>query len=293
MSQDKNFSRHQSYNNRFRTSSSGGDGVAAVSGHQKVTAASSDPNPLGHGSTLSQLPLQHQISLEHTAQGSQPQRTSTSQDQSRKYSEVTSPDNPNSPETASAAGQTDTGEQNVDDTGVPKPLAPGKPRRLSRKISAGTKRKNFATARSISGAAGSHSTSADSNGDDVFVELDVEAANRQHGLYDSSLFTSTKCREQILSTSSSTAPVLPNPYNRFNHCVHDTVWFCNCLYFVFFCCLPAVHFMEQSDVQFQLNEHKRARRLGTVSTLLFFVGTILTFVFFGLIFFLAIYFTTH
>ncbi|KAL8557999.1 hypothetical protein ACOMHN_063740 [Nucella lapillus] len=296
MSQDEStFSLNQSYNNRFRTSRSGGE--VPSSDQQVSPAPDCHQNVSRQSSTLSHPSLQGRVSLDHTAQPSQPPRTSTSQDQPPKCSQVIGGD-VNFPETSPDAGQANTGEQNVEDSVVSKPTAPGHPRRLSRQISAGTKRQNFAACRSVSGDGRGKSTSLESNRDDVFLALDVEGAAsqehpRHHVLYDSSMFTSNTYRQKILSTTSSTASSQPNPYNRLNHHVHDAVWFCNCLFFVFFCCLPAVHFMEQSDVHHQLNDHKKARRLGTLSTVLFAVGALLTLVFFALIFFLVIYFTTR
>lgn len=180
-------------------------------------------------------------------------------------------------------------------------MAPGKPRRVSRQISADLKRQHFAASRS--GAAGSGEgtgqivTSVDSGCDDVFVEVagpetPVPAAKRPSLLPDTSLFRSKSTVEISLSTSSN-ASMLPNPYNRINHKIHGALWCCSCFYLVFFCCLPAIHYMEQSDVQYNRNNHKRAKSLGRTASFLFFTGSLIAVSFLSLVFFLVIFFAVY
>ncbi|XP_076460348.1 uncharacterized protein LOC143293401 isoform X2 [Babylonia areolata] len=306
MAQDASIVRHQSYNNRFRTSSSGGGENTTTPTPTspasaipfKVPGVSEELDSFGHATSFGKLTADDAGGQKQPGEQVPECCYTTSQERGRSCSEITLPLGLTSP-VGLPESHTDAAE---DDGSVPVPTAPGKPRRLSRQTSAGAKRHNFAASRSTSGGANGNSSSVDSTRDDVFVELDVEGASylhhhqqqqqqQKHVLYDSSLFPKRRT-EAILSTSSSSASVLPNPYNHFNHRVHDAVWLCSCLYMVFFCCLPAIHCMERSDVEFRLDNQKEARRLGRASSVLFLVGTLLALLFFSLLFFLVIYFTT-
>nr|KAG5698072.1 hypothetical protein BaRGS_016720 [Batillaria attramentaria] len=175
-----------------------------------------------------------------------------------------------------------------------KPTAPGKPRRLSRQTSADTKRQQFAGTKLAGSGEGRHlnTTSADSGCDDVFVEFHSGEYDVISGRPVQDPTQAKRTGEPIFSTSS-TASILPNPYNRFNHRLHSMIWCCSCIYFVFFCCLPAIHYMEQSDVEFTKGNYKRARALARASTFLFCTGTLIMLSMFALIFFLAIFFTVY
>lgn len=84
----------------------------------------------------------------------------------------------------------------------------------------------------------------------------------------------------FLFTSSSASSVkkcdiVPNPFNKVNQRFHSTLQ-CPCfLFFFFLCCLPAVHFMQQSDHQFKKGNSKRAKNYGRVSSGFYLVGTII------------------
>lgn len=84
----------------------------------------------------------------------------------------------------------------------------------------------------------------------------------------------------FLFTSSSASPIkechiVPNPFNKVNQRFHSTLQ-CPCfLFFFFLCCLPAVHFMQQSDRQFKKGNNKRARNYGMLSTSFYIFGTVL------------------
>lgn len=83
----------------------------------------------------------------------------------------------------------------------------------------------------------------------------------------------------FLFTSASASPlkechIIPNPFNKVNQRFHSTLQ-CPCfLFFFFLCCLPAVHFMQQSDRQFKKGNNKRAKNYGMMSTSFYIVGTI-------------------
>ncbi|XP_076472486.1 uncharacterized protein LOC143301923 [Babylonia areolata] len=192
-------------------------------------------------------------------------------------------------------------------------MCPGKPRRLSRQTSAAdVKRQLFAFSRNPSGE-GPAVTSQDSTCDEVFVEVagggvgggsgdggGLKSPASPHPLIlpDTSLFRSKRTLEVSLSTSSSSTSglplVTPNPYNRINRRIHGALWCCNCIYLLFFCCLPAIHYMEQGDVEYySRHNHKRARCLGLTASFFFFTGTLIALSFLTLVFFLAIFFAVY
>lgn len=257
--------RHESYNNRFRRSSTLSSTGASVS--ENICSVSSGMDIFGQppfGSLRLQL---------HSQGDGLPRQTSCDQPQS-----------PTTPQPLDACG-----------AAPPKPLAPGKPRRLSRQASADTKRQAFAGARQGSGSTGGHCNAMSAESvDDVFFEMGGSGSGAHHYnlLHEPALFPGKRKPEPILSTSS-TASILPNPYNRINHRIHSMIWCCGCLYFVFFCCLPAIHFMEHSDIEYNQGDHKRARTLGRMSTFLFFTGSLVMLCIFALVFFLAIFFTVY
>lgn len=296
---NSNLSRHTSYNNRFRTSSSSGDDnnnndTTTTQVDPRLHTLSENVDLFGHSLLFGQLsPQGPDAGLGDSgaeSSGHALQRVSSSGD-------------PRSPGDLSSPGYLPVGgpavvpdvlpsdaagsRQSVGDAS--RPTAPGKPRRLSRQMSADGRRQNFAASKTVSGEGRPVVTSVDSGCDDVFVDVGGEAGFHQH---DSYLFPSKRTAEATFSTSS-TASILPNPYNRVNHRIHSCIWCCSCLYFVFFCCLPAIHFMEQSDVEFSRDNQKRARSLGRASTFLFFTGSLVTLSMFALLFFLAIFFTVY
>ncbi|KAL8602739.1 hypothetical protein ACOMHN_024301 [Nucella lapillus] len=178
------------------------------------------------------------------------------------------------------------------------PMSPGKPRRLSRQLSADCKRHLFAMSHKASRDSASENvvTSIDSGHDDVFVGGGPGGHPHPTSptlvLPDTSLFRKKSVVEVTLSSKSS-ASLLPNPYNRINHTIHSLIWCCNCFYIVFFCCLPAIHYMEQGDVQYNRNNHKRAKSLGRTASFLFFTGTLITLSLLSLIFFFVIFFSVY
>jgi len=69
--------------------------------------------------------------------------------------------------------------------------------------------------------------------------------------------------------------IMPNPHNRINQRFHSTLQ-CPCfLFFFFLCCLPAVHFMQQSDRQFKKGNTKRALNYGKLSTVFYVLGSVI------------------
>ena len=80
--------------------------------------------------------------------------------------------------------------------------------------------------------------------------------------------------------------ILPNPYNKRNHQFHSTLH-CPCFFFFFFiCCLPGVHLMQLSDINFKKGRNMEARKYGRLSTVMFVSGSIAGVIFLGI----AIYF---
>lgn len=279
---NSDLSRHTSYNNRFRTSSSNGDDnndTTTTQADPRLHTLSENVDLFGHSLLFGQLsPQGPDAGLGDSGDPRSPGDLS-----SPGYLPAGGPAAVPDILPSDAAGS----RQSLGD--APKPTAPGKPRRLSRQTSADSRRQNFAASKTVSGEGRPVVTSVDSGCDDVFVDVGGEAGFHQH---DSYLFPSKTTAEATFSTSS-TASILPNPYNRVNHRIHSCIWCCSCLYFVFFCCLPAIHFMEQSDVEFSKDNQKRARSLGRASTFLFFTGSLVTLSMFALLFFLAIFFTVY
>ena len=83
--------------------------------------------------------------------------------------------------------------------------------------------------------------------------------------------------------------IISNPFNKLNHKFHSTLQ-CPCfLFFFFLCCLPGVHFMQQSDQQFKKGNRKRARNYGKISTGMYILGSIVGVTFLAV----AIYFAAE
>ncbi|WAR21290.1 hypothetical protein MAR_015264 [Mya arenaria] len=96
----------------------------------------------------------------------------------------------------------------------------------------------------------------------------------------------------MFASTSGTPPkhytVVPNPHNSVNQRFHSTLQ-CPCfLFFFFLCCLPGVHFMQQSDLQFKKGNDERARNYGKLATAFYIVGAIIGVAFLAI----AIYFAT-
>ena len=273
-------SRHASYNNRFRTSSSGGDNDTTT--HPGLHSVSENVDLFGHSPLFAQLSPQGPDGQgERAEQGGHALQRVTCCEQPRSGSgELSSSGHWTGAGVAPSSLGDTSPRQDVGE--VPRPMAPGRPRRLSRQISADAKRQDYAASHNV--------TSVDSGCDDVFVDVGREP-DVVHSSY--ILNNSSKRTVEATFSTSSTASILPNPYNRINHSIHSVIWCCSCLYFVFFCCLPAIYFMEQSDVEFNKNNQKRARSLSRMSSFLFFTGTLVTLSVFALIFFLAIFFSVY
>lgn len=98
----------------------------------------------------------------------------------------------------------------------------------------------------------------------------------------------------LFSTSSTNAvkehQIVPNPYNKINQRFHSALQ-CPCfLFFCFLCCLPAVLFMQQSELQFRKGNMLQSRNNGRCSTMLYTVGLLLGVVFLSVtIYFVADY----
>ncbi|KAH3788962.1 uncharacterized protein LOC127840847 [Dreissena polymorpha] len=95
----------------------------------------------------------------------------------------------------------------------------------------------------------------------------------------------------FLFSSTSGSPIkkcaiVPNPHNKINQRFHSTLQ-CPCfLFFFFLCCLPAVHFMQRSDIQFKKGNVTRAMNYGKLSTAFYVIGSVVGLAFLSV----AIYF---
>lgn len=292
MSQGGNY---ESYHNRFRTSTSGDDNAAQDGGRHNLPSLSESVDMFGHSHNFGQLGYIHSdnaeqrgvlsrlTSLEGAGAPVNPSQGSSALPNDGRRLSAAHTQSQDQPTVLSNEGAI----PGSDGTQPLPPTAPGKPRRLSRETNVDSKRQHFASSKH-------NTTSADSGCDDVFVEVG-------DGLYDaisgrplrgSCLQPGKRTAEPTFSTSS-TASILPNPYNRFNHRLHSLVWCCSCIYFVFFCCLPAIHYMEHSDTEYNKGNHRRAQTQARASTFLFFTGTLIMLSMFALIFFFAIFFTVY
>ncbi|KAL3865022.1 hypothetical protein ACJMK2_006655 [Sinanodonta woodiana] len=81
-----------------------------------------------------------------------------------------------------------------------------------------------------------------------------------------------------------------NKHNCWNHTIHDYLWCPFVLFFVFFCCAPAVLLMHKSDIAFRKGRDSEARRCAMCSSLLYGMGLVFTLAFYSMIFALVIFF---
>lgn len=80
--------------------------------------------------------------------------------------------------------------------------------------------------------------------------------------------------------------IIPNPHNKINQRFHSTLQ-CPCfLFFFFLCCLPAVHFMQRSDIQFKKGNITRAMNYGKLAFAFYVIGSVVGLAFLSV----AIYF---
>lgn len=284
-------SDHTSYNNRFRNSSTGIHDVPSPPATTTTTGAArvempshNQPQPLR--AELGQLDLFGHMPLPLTVSSSQQGQVPTG---------------------GAASADPHQGPSHAELSQPPPPMAPGKPRRMSRGSGAGDRRQQFAVSRysvssrgeeTVSSECGSIDskrifTSQDSACDDVFVDVQRGGDALNLGSPGDGPFFPEFAGHARAQITSSNASILPNPYNNLNHRLHSVLWCCNCVNFVFLCCLPAIYCMEQSDVEYGKNNHKNARRKGAAASAFFFLGIFLTVALFALLFFLAIYFSVY
>ncbi|KAL3865021.1 hypothetical protein ACJMK2_006654 [Sinanodonta woodiana] len=84
-----------------------------------------------------------------------------------------------------------------------------------------------------------------------------------------------------------------NKYNRWNHTIHDYLWCPFVLFFVFFCCAPAVLLMQKSDTAFRKGRDSEARRCAMCSSVMYGIGMFLSLAFYAMIFALVIIFAKY
>ncbi|KAL3865036.1 hypothetical protein ACJMK2_006669 [Sinanodonta woodiana] len=82
-----------------------------------------------------------------------------------------------------------------------------------------------------------------------------------------------------------------NKHNRWNRTIHDYLWCPFVLFFVFFCCAPAILLMHKSDVAFRKGRDSEARRWAICSSVFYGIGLVLTLAFYAMIFALVLIYT--
>lgn len=123
---------------------------------------------------------------------------------------------------------------------------------------------------------------SDAQLDDVFVE---DPARRNHP-------PRVAGHPSVCSSTSTASMIQSNPYNVWNHKLHDTMWCSCCMYFFLICCIPAVIYMEKSDSAHKLLDDKRTMIYGKFSTILFVIGGISALLVYAALFFIVIYVST-
>ncbi|KAL3865035.1 hypothetical protein ACJMK2_006668 [Sinanodonta woodiana] len=82
-----------------------------------------------------------------------------------------------------------------------------------------------------------------------------------------------------------------NKHSRWNRTIHDYLLCPFVLFFMFFCCAPAILLMHKSDVAFRKGRDSEARRWAICSSVFYGIGLMLTLAFYAMIFALVLIYT--